>query len=457
MGFDRLFEKLRISLDLMTLLYKLQVLHDDKVAKMLLTSDAVNEWPDEEDMNLLTTQGEEGAVEIHFLPKGRRPPGKDVEQAGRRYDDWEPVYIGSVAGEVPTLKSQPVKPGKFAEAVLSRVFPKVGPIAARGEFRSNNGGKGISGVSAAYSLVVPIDDLKKVPRWVLKRDVLPWKIRLEFETKPLLGKARKHKFSATVKHAHIKDFVTGPIYNRREIPCLVLEYGTKYKDLEVRKSNTREGCSFTDIKMTLDAFDARDIELFSSRVTSKLRLKPSMRMAQATGEEIRKWYDVENTRKDYPTNRPAFASCMSHPEKAEFLDLYCKNPGQVSLLTMRDEDGMLVGRALVWKLSHHPTGKQFFMDRVYAGQPTIPQTFAAYAAERGWETNPNTAMEVRLDRWDFKHWPFVDTMCYLDDKTGRMINEAMRTEHRLAARRGGDQAAEGSWWMLRTGHGARVR
>jgi len=434
MGFDRLTEALRLSVDVRRMLSKLTTLHDDKVAGMLSTIEAQSGWPDYEDMNLITTHGDEGAAEIHFLPKGRRPPDIDIYN-----------YMGRRRGVVQDLKSQPIKPGKFAEAVLSRVFPRLGPIAARGEFRSNKGGKGIFGDSAAYTLVVPTKDLGQVPEWVSEKNVLPWTLRVEFESRPLLGKAVRHKLSAKVKNIYYNEYETGPIYKRREIRCLALEFDTKYKELKASKSNRADGCSLTDIKLSLEAFDGRDIELFSSRVTSILKNEPTMRMDLVAGEGIRKWYDAENTRKD-PTGRPRFTSCLSHPHKADFLDLYCENPRQVSLLTMRDEAGMLVGRALVWKLSHHPTGKKFYIDRIYAADPVLHETFVAYAAERGWETSPGTAMEVRLDRWQFKHWPFVDTMCYLDDETGRLMNEKMHTEDR----------PEGSWWLLRGQNGERA-
>lgn len=455
LGYDAVLERLRVANEVRDLLATLDAIHGDKVARLLMGHLAESRWPDDQDLNMFTVGGQ-GGGEIRFLPKARRPPG---DPSGWEWD-----------------KSQAIKPGRMAEAILSRAYPQLGPVAAKGEFRS--GGVGRTWADKAdYTLVVPLDSLPEgLPDWLptfalmSRQRPRPWsglptRDLEDTNVMPLTMRveAGNHKFAAKVTGVRVAPFVChlgGPSRAEgREMECLVIEYQTDYERLVPDKKmawldfwgpteESRE-CELTDIKLALLAFDGRDIELFSSRMSSLMSKGLSKYpVEEVRGEEIRKCYDKDNTRAK-ADGEPAFTSCMSDPEKLGYMDLYCENPGQVSLLVMRDEAGRLLGRALVWKLSSHPAGKTHFIDRVYAAHPVLEQTFFAYARQRGWATDPDDPMEVRLDKWDFRRWPFVDTMCYLDGRTGALLNPKMYAD------RQNDLATEGRFWLLRAQDGNR--
>jgi hypothetical protein len=183
-------------------------------------------------------------------------------------------------------------------------------------------------------------------------------------------------------------------------------------------------------------FKDKDLEEFvnlykSTKVDMKLKMK------LISGEEIGKYY---NSKKYAMKSGTLGGSCMSE-EKKKVFHIYSKNDEKVQLLVLMDEsEDKIWGRALVWKLKDSPCAAKYFMDRVYASRDSDVYKFIEVAKERGWlyKSIMNSYIEdnvkfiyngssligritVKLDG-DHDEYPFVDTLCFLDDKKELLSN-----------------------------------
>jgi len=119
------------------------------------------------------------------------------------------------------------------------------------------------------------------------------------------------------------------------------------------------------------------------------------------------------------------SSCMNGD--SEYLDIY--NQSLLRILVLRSSSGMLMGRALVWKISDTVT----FMDRIYTVLDWHEELFKNKCLEYGWickaqqnfqnkrevfnpadGTSYDLKMKVELDT-DFSRYPYIDTFTYGDE------------------------------------------
>ena len=199
------------------------------------------------------------------------------------------------------------------------------------------------------------------------------------------------------------------------------------------------------IQTDLGITDA-DIERFSNEYISIMkstRSDKSSKIIEVKGEEIRKWYNLNNYAG--PMGQLG-SSCMADPNKRNFFDIYIDNNNQCSLLVLLNNDDKLLGRALLWKLdeSCDPFNKiedksqlslnfdkaNHFMDRVYTINDSDANIFYNYAIQNNYiYRNTNNSkikyfynsseiekpiLEVVLDTCHFDYYPYVDTLCWLD-------------------------------------------
>jgi hypothetical protein len=400
--FDSLFEKLNYTDEFRSALKTLNVYYNDRVSTLLL-SNWMKNWEDNEDINQLSIV----AQDIHFLPANRR----------------------NISG-----KSQSIKAGKLAKTILSKVFPKLELTKTLGEFRYNQS-EDYDSSKPDYTLVIPLstfDNQKSNEFWRWKElvDGVTIRMNLEFIEKPLFGKEKPHKFSAIVKAIWRSSFTVrqGILREKKGVDCAVIEFDTAYEKFKPKKYNNdkvyggvKSSCKFSDVKLSLSVFNDKDIEDFSNRINALMSSKDEFKIEEVKGEEIKKWYSHDNTARK-TNNDIAFKSCMSTPSKQHFLDLYSKNPNQVSLLIMKNDNNKLLGRALLWKLSYHEDGKKYFMDTIYSADRVIQNMFEQYAKEKGYETNTQNGMEVQLFKYQLDYYPYLDTLYYFNRDTGQLMN-----------------------------------
>lgn len=146
-------------------------------------------------------------------------------------------------------------------------------------------------------------------------------------------------------------------------------------------------------------------------------------------------------------------SCMNGD--SEYLSIY-KNCDKLQILILKNKNGLLCGRALVWKISDDIT----LMDRVYVTQDFMYDKFLSYAAGKYWRKKDyksydnkqtfvnllgeeiNKTFTVYTDT-DFCQYPYIDTFSYGDD--GSLNNSGGQYSYNCTdgEREGGEDDHEG--------------
>jgi len=158
------------------------------------------------------------------------------------------------------------------------------------------------------------------------------------------------------------------------------------------------------------------------------------------GEDINHYYWYENYKRDGGSLN---SSCM-RDEKGIF-ELYVDNPEVCRLLVLL-EDELVIGRALVWKLSYiSDTDAEYFMDRQYTVKESDVEKFREYANKEGWaykSTNSHSAfkgivykgvsykvsMEVEVNRKDYNYFPYMDTFLSYNHYEYKLVNASMEDD-----------------------------
>jgi len=179
----------------------------------------------------------------------------------------------------------------------------------------------------------------------------------------------------------------------------------------------------------------KDIESFVNAFKAS-KVDTSMEFKLVKGSDIAKYY---NEKKYFSRSGSLGGSCMAD-EKKKIFDIYTENESKVQLLIYVDKDDRIHGRAIVWKLKSSPCEAKYFMDRVYVNRDSDELRFKKFAEDNGflYKKKMNSYIEnnvlfvykgkdvfgevtVKLDG-DFGHYPFIDTMCFLDEKKKLLSN-----------------------------------
>ena len=130
------------------------------------------------------------------------------------------------------------------------------------------------------------------------------------------------------------------------------------------------------------------------------------------------------------------ASCMKYDNCQDYLGIYTNNRDKVKMLVMLNDEGGLMGRALLWNLDTHK-----IMDRIYtiADEEFVFQfkkwatdNGYLYKSEQNWYNTLNfenfstpkqeLKLSVKLDESSFISYPYVDTFKFLDEEAGVIRN-----------------------------------
>ncbi len=159
------------------------------------------------------------------------------------------------------------------------------------------------------------------------------------------------------------------------------------------------------------------------------------------GDDISYWYNHENYESMDST---LGSSCMAEVDSS-FFDIYVKNPDVCSLVILYSDNGSLrdnkwksnkiKGRALLWKTDQG----DMFMDRIYYNNDSDVTLFQQYSDRNNWyhKKNQNSEYEftairgneskkpkytISLSESEFKSYPYVDTLTYLNFSTKKLSN-----------------------------------
>lgn len=136
-------------------------------------------------------------------------------------------------------------------------------------------------------------------------------------------------------------------------------------------------------------------------------------------------------------------SCMRYEKCQPYFKIYTKNGDICRLLTYTDENGKLLGRALIWKIDkaelkkgpneNYDSNIEYFMDRVYTTNESDVLKFTDYAKKNNWlikykmSASNEESLQflhgstwlygriiVKLNRLYFDEYPYVDTLKFSD-------------------------------------------
>lgn len=144
-----------------------------------------------------------------------------------------------------------------------------------------------------------------------------------------------------------------------------------------------------------------------------------------SGDDIAYYYNEERYSRLMGTGTNLWGSCMRYSKCEKYFGIFTKNPDVCSLLIALDEEGLVLGRALVWTFT---TGKMG-MDTIYAHESLI-EAFISWAVENEAYYKDSQSChhgefdrlnrervhhyaKVNLKHHDFEYYPYMDTLRYL--------------------------------------------
>ena len=162
------------------------------------------------------------------------------------------------------------------------------------------------------------------------------------------------------------------------------------------------------------------------------------------GRAIADWYDNNKYVKGGGTLNN---SCMAEVD-SDYFEIYTSNRN-VSMVILYSDDGAISsekyfsnkikGRAILWNAKLNGQDIKF-MDRIYTTHDSDVELFKQFAEKNGWwwkkhqsmdtdepltngtETKTNPSIKVQLDNGDCYQYPYLDTMCYLNDNDDCLYN-----------------------------------
>lgn len=430
--FEQLFESLEKSRKFNTLMNEMRHWFNDKIAQIFSNEKLISAYPDFEDINVLDYENKK----ILFLPKNRRPNGKPQE----------------------------IKPGRLAQSILNKILPKFDYIETVGELRINDDDYKSK---CSHLLIVPEKIFTREQYELFhfhSKTIVPFEMNVSMNQRETILSLKPKLINLKLKvekvqiFSFLKSSLTKPF--GEEVEGIVFYFDLKDPDKKITSKtwlnkltggrNLRLNVKPMQIKPVI--VTAREIELFATRFEALTTEKNELQRVR--GEEIRFWYNIENSIK--VEDSYLVSSCMSYSNKQKFLDIYTKNSA-VELLILKNDEGKLLARALLWKLTHSFDGSQYFMDRVYFAHPSQEEIFFKWAIENkipyyknglNWKGNSRVArfsMMVQLEESNFENYPFLDTLYILNRKTKQLMNPEYFDEYKLKSAETISLRSGGGW------------
>lgn len=135
------------------------------------------------------------------------------------------------------------------------------------------------------------------------------------------------------------------------------------------------------------------------------------------GEDIRKWYLQSNYAEIAGT---LGNSCMRYVECQDFLNIYVDNPDVCNMVVYLNEDGKLLGRAIIWKLKEKVNSAEYYLDRIYTRHDSDGEKILHWVEKKygmiysHFEGNKDEYKYiVQLNKWKYFEYPYMDSLYYI--------------------------------------------
>lgn len=224
-------------------------------------------------------------------------------------------------------------------------------------------------------------------------------------------------------HAKLEFYVLENAADKNERVVVYFQMGGNYlypiNNLSNRSGEVRIGRFINKFLSAIKQnFTAKEIEDFVNQYQTVINFRKNAfnNFKIVEGEEIRKWYNIENYLND---KGQLGSSCMRHKGCVKFFDIYCQNPDVCKLLIFTENDKLL-GRALLWKLDDD----SHFMDRIYTNKDNHIILFETWAKENKYSTYKNKTgqLKVLVEAKEYDFYPYLDTFQYYASDEGILSN-----------------------------------
>ena len=243
-------------------------------------------------------------------------------------------------------------------------------------------------------------------------------------------------------------------YEGNEYDAIVHEFGIKKGPKYVKSQEIRIG-SFvqTLLRKAGEKFTPQELEDFVIKFNNEVKAKKESLFKNfeiVKGDDIKKYYLQDNYESG---NHTLGGSCMRYSRCQPYLNIYSKNPEQVSLVILRsDEDPEKIkGRALLWNAyyltptDHDDYNGKLFMDRIYTNNSKDEELFKKFAIQNGFvykkaqnysksdfmfgdELTPIERIQVKIENSDyrfgeFEYYPYIDTLTFYNPHKMTLSND----------------------------------
>ena len=167
----------------------------------------------------------------------------------------------------------------------------------------------------------------------------------------------------------------------------------------------------------------------------KANLQSNINFEIVSGGDIKFWYLETNY---YDDDGELGSSCMRYSRCQNYLKIYTENPNVCQMLIYKEGE-KIKGRALIWKIEGFDKS-EYFMDRIYTTEPAIKKKFEEWCDKKGylrkyassadmiahfiWKgTDYELDIQVKLEKFKFEKYPYMDTFKRLRLKDGTLHND----------------------------------
>lgn len=186
----------------------------------------------------------------------------------------------------------------------------------------------------------------------------------------------------------------------------------KEKTLEIKFGRFLKAFTTRIDKSIFKELNDSDIESLYNKWVS-YQNKSLLKIEYLYGDDILKGYTKSN-QLEYKDSS-LYGSCMN--DKHKFLELYTKNENVVKLAVMYIDD-KIAARSLVWTTITGP----IVHDKIYACKDWIYNSFTELLAKENVLPISNyTSLLIKLDKWKFLYYPYVDSFYCFDKNGGTLI------------------------------------
>lgn len=116
-------------------------------------------------------------------------------------------------------------------------------------------------------------------------------------------------------------------------------------------------------------------------------------------------------------------SCMNG--KPQLLDMYSENPEVISLLVVKNND-KIIGRSILWNINDNVK----YIDKSYVSFDWVDNIIKKEINKKNYLTILESETSIKLNKFSFEKFPYLDTFRYFDDQNGVLCNYKTSTSNK---------------------------